>query len=600
MIKGREWRAGWASLTGVGVVLSSCGAWAADAPAAGPTSPDVGLSREQVNPSQQIPQAKRRPPDVFAAPMKEVCQLSDSPTLAFEFKQGVLEDDAKVLSEHDRQVAWGGLLGKRITPRQLCDIRDQLAARIFHRGILARVIIPPQTIAGGVVRFRVIAAKIVAVRFDGDDIGPAQAKVEAFLNHLRGQNAFSLDDAQRWLLLVNDIPGVLAVARIVHSSAPGAPPEGLDLVVTLRRAPLDEAGMISNTNAQTLGPWTGLARVDFNSFTPLRERTSLVVTSTLGNYRQEVVEILESARVGDSGLFAQASFAYGYSRPGNVLAPLDLTGDSYTGSFEFDYPVIRLQRESLILASGMDFINQRTTEPGQVISDDALRVVWLRADSALAATDRSWGNLLYSTAADLSVQARKGLDVLGASQAGAIDLSRTDGRSDAWVVRAEGHGSFRIAPLDGKWLPITFTTHFMGQWADRPLLAYEQQAIGNLTIGRGYDPSAASGDEVVGGEIKAELGPISAGKGGLVKLTPYLFDDNMYVSYLGTAAQLGTGTENVTLRSLGGGLEVKVPYDARGDSVRMDLGYAKPLDRPIPSEVKKPPERFLVQIIVNH
>jgi hemolysin activation/secretion protein len=593
MIKGRAWRASWAGLTGVTVVLSAAAAWAADAP-----PPDVGLSREQVNPAQQIPQPRRRPPDLFSGPVKEVCELSDAPNLAFEFKQGVLEDEAKVLSEHDRQVAFGGLVGKRITPRQLCDIRDQLALRIFRRGVLARVIIPPQTIAGGVVKFRVIAAKIVSVRFDGDDIGPVQGEVEAFLNHLRNQSSFNLDQAQKWLLLVNDLPGVLAVARIVHSTAPGAPAEGLDLVVTLRRVPLDESGMVSNTNAQTLGPWTGLARVDFNSFTPLGERTSLVVTSTLGNFRQEVVQLIESARLGDSGLYTQASFSYGHSRPGNVLAPLDLNGDSYTGSFEFDYPVIRLQRQSLIVASGMDFVNQRTTESGVLtpVSDDALRVAWVRVDTAAAATDRSWGNYLVSTAADFSLQGRKGLEVLGASHGGEPDLSRTDGHADAWVVRGEGHASIRVGPQDGKWPPITLTTHFLSQWADRPLLAYEQQAIGDLTVGRGYDPSAASGDEVVAGEIKAEIGPFSAGKDKMIKITPYVFDDDMYVAYLGP----GAGSQDVTLRSLGGGLEVRIPYDPRGDSVRMDLGYAKPLDRPIPFSGKKPPERFLVQIIVNH
>jgi len=163
------------------------------------------------------------------------------------------------------------------------------------------------------------------------------------------------------------------------------------------------------------------------------------------------------------------------------------------------------------------------------------------------------------------------------------------------VLRGDGHASIRIAPEDGKWPPLTFTTHYLGQWADRPLLAYEEQAIGNLTIGRGYDPSATAGDDVVGGEIKLEVGPFGFGKKKRFQITPYVFDDNMYVGFRGSEVR-----QDVTLRSLGGGLEVKIPYDSRGDVVRMDLGYAKPLDRPIPTAFKKPPERFLVQIIVNH
>ena len=568
------------------VALSGAGAAGA--------APSANLSRQQVNPAQQIQETHRkRPPDVFSGPIKEPCRLSDSPALAFDFKQAVIQDDARILSARDRQFALGDLVGKHITPRQLCDIRDRLAQRVFRHGVLARVVIPPQVAAAGVVRFQILPAKIVSVRFDGDDIGRSQTVVEGYLNHLRHLNAFNLDELQKWLLLVNDVPGIAAVAKIVHSTAPGAPPEGLDLIVTVRRTPVDEAAMVANTNSAVLGPWTGLARVDLNSLTSLGERTSLVVYGTLGNFRQDVFQILESARLGDSGLFGQASFAYGHSRPGNVLAPLDLTGNSYVGSFEIDYPLMRLQRQTLIVASGMDLVNQTTTfPPDKPISDDALRVVWLRADGSLAATDRPWGDMLVSTAADLSVQVRKGLEILGASEPGAPALSRPGGFADAWVGRAEGHASVRLAPATGRWPALTFTTHLVGQLADRPLLSYEQQAIGNLTVGRGYDPSAASGDNVFGGEIKAEVGPLTVGKA--TGVTPYLFYDAARVDYL------GAGIQDVTLRSLGGGLEVRIPYDRRNDSIRMDLGYAKPLDSPVAFATKKPPERFLVQIIMNH
>jgi hemolysin activation/secretion protein len=586
MSKGRRWRAGLSSLVAASVAFCAAAALGAPSP--------LGLSREQVNPAQQIQETHRkRPPDVFSGPIKEPCRLSDSPRLAFDFKQAVIQDDARILSEADRRFALGDLVGKRITPRQLCDVRDRLAERVFKHWVLARVVIPPQVAAAGLVKFQILPARIVSVRFDGDDIGPAQKLVEGYLNHLRHQNAFNLNDVQKWLLLVNDIPGVGAMARIVHSIAPGAPPEGLDLLVTLRRTPINESAMVANLNSPELGPWTGLARVDLNSLTPLGERTSLVFYGTLGNFRQDVFQILESARLGESGLFGQASFAYAHSRPGNELAPLDLTGESYTGSFEIDYPLIRLQRESLILASGMDFANQTTTfPPDRPISDDALRVVWVRADGSLAATDRPWGDALVSTAADLSVQARKGLEILGASEPGAPALSRPGGFADAWVVRAEGHASVRLAPAEGSWPALTFTTHMIGQWADRPLLSYEQQAIGNLTVGRGYDPAAAAGDDVIGGEIKAEVGPLRVAR--TTTVAPYVFYDVAYVGYLGTDIQ------DVTLRSLGGGMEFRIPYDRRDDSIRMDLGYAKPLDRPVAFATKKPPERFLVQIIMNH
>jgi hemolysin activation/secretion protein len=555
--------------------------------------PTPQLSREQVNPAAQSQQRRQRPTDVFSGPQPEVCQLSDDPGLGFVFRSGAIEDPSKVLSERDKQTAWGEALGRKITPFELCEIRDRLAQRIFRKGVLARVIIPPQTISGGMVKFHVIAAKIVSVRFDGDDVGPSQGKVEAYLNHLRQQNTFNLDTAQRWLLLVNDIPGIQATAKIVHSAAPGAPPEGLDLVVTVKRTAVDEFGEVSNVNANSLGPWSGIARVDFNSLTGLGERTSVIAYSTLGNNSQQVAQLLETVKIGDSGLFGAASFAFGHSRPGDVLKPLNLTGESFSGTIELDYPLIRLQRRNLALATGMDFLNQTTTfATGQALADDTLRVVWARADASAIAVDRPVMDNLVSSAVDISLQVRKGLNVLGASVAGAQSLSRPQGRADAWVVRAEGHASLRVTPDNPKFLPITFSLHFMGQWADRPLLAYEEQAIGNLSIGRGYDPDAASGDRVAAGEFKFELGPIKLTK--TARITPYVFDDLMRVT------NLDIGAQDVTLRSVGGGVELRFPYDARGDAVRVDFGYAKPLDKTFPAQAKKPPERWLLQVVVAH
>jgi hemolysin activation/secretion protein len=242
----------------------------------------------------------------------------------------------------------------------------------------------------------------------------------------------------------------------------------------------------------------------------------------------------------------------------------------------------------------MDFVDQTTVYPGGQgpLADDALRVLWVRTDASMLASDRPFMGDLVSTEADISVQGRKGLEVLGATEAGATDVSRPGGRADAWVVRAEGHASVRLAPLDTPFLPITFSTHVFGQWADRPLLSYEQQAIGNLSIGRGYDPNAAAGDRVAAAEFKISVGPMKLSRA--LQVSPYIFEDVARVGYLEAAET------DVTLRSVGGGFEFRIPYDRLGDAVRIDAGYAKPLDRPVPSAANKPPPEYLVQIIVAH
>ena len=590
----RERRPRWWSVTGLGFALLAGGAFAE----ARPPQPAV-LSLQQ-NELARATQSSEQSAEVFSGPARELCQLSDTPPALFIFQPPIVDDDAKVLSEADRLAAWNGQLGRPVKPSELCEMRDRLAQRIFRRGVLARVIIPPQTIKGGVVRFRVIASKIVAVRFlpSQADIGPVEALAKAYLSHIRLRETFDLDVAQRWLLLVNDIPGIRAQATIVRSTRPGAPPEGLDLIVTLSRVERNEIARIANTNSTILGPWSGIARVDFNSLTALGERTSLIAYTTLGNNRQQVAQIIESARLGDSGLFAQASFAYGHSAPGDVLGALQLDGDSYSSTFEIDYPLMRLPRRSLILAAGMDFENQSTNfSGGQRLADDALRVAWVRSEARFAWVDPPFLRYRISRQADLTVQARKGLEILGASAPGSRSLSRFGGRADAWVVRADGHALLRIEPPIGAKAPkMTLKGRFVAQWADRPLLAYEEQAIGNSTIGRGYDPAAVSGDRVLAGEVRFEVGPLTVGKPSqkAIRVAPYVLYDAARVTNLDLQSQ------NVTLRSLGAGLEFSMAYDRRGDNVVLDLGYARPLDRAFATETSRPLSRWLMQLTVSH
>ncbi len=544
-------------------------------------------TREQLNPgAQALTAARKRPTDLFSAPAAEACTLPADSSLAFTLT-GIDVNGTKALSTAALHDVASDMIGRSITPSDLCQIRDRIAARLFQKSILARVLIPKQQIAGGRVSFTVIEAQIVSVRYHGD-IGPVQGRVEAYLNHLRGLAPFDLDTAQHYLLLANEIPGVHVFAALSHSTSQDAPLGGLDLDIALTRTAIDEIGAVQNTSSKTLGPWSAIARVDFNSFTSLGERTSLITYSTLGNNSQEVVEVIEQARVGGSGLYAQSSFAYGRSRPGDILTPLHLLGNSYVGSFELDDPLIRLKRLKWTAALGFDLINQSTTFPGGgALSDDHLRIVWLRSDTAIQHTfgQDVFGDFVTASA-DLTLQARKGLHILSASAPNAAALSRIEGHSDAWVLRAVGDAGIDGKPLNGG-IPFNITAHVEGQWADRPLLAYEEQAIGNLTVGRGYDPAAATGDRVIAAEFKAKFGPFVIAK--TVGFAPYGFYD------IARVTNLDQGSIDVTLHSVGGGVEIRLPY-----GVRADIAYAKPLDKPFSAAKSIPPARVLVQLVVVH
>ncbi|MGZ6037217.1 MAG: ShlB/FhaC/HecB family hemolysin secretion/activation protein [Phenylobacterium sp.] len=532
-------------------------------------SPSVTPSSQELNPEERRgARPARANSDLFAPPSASPCPLASS-TLSFKLEAVDVVGssiDAKAV-----RAAYGRYLGTEIPVAKICDIRDQLSLILFRRGRLARVEIPAQTISNGRLRIEVTEARIVAVRVRGD-IGPGQDRVEAYLDKLRGMTPFDLDTAQRYLLLASDVPRV----RVSAALRPSAEGQGaIDLEVQLSRDPVNELAAVQNSGSDSLGPWGVLGRVDLNSFTSFGERTTLIGYRTVPEDEQWIAQLVEEARFGSSGLMGRVSLAYGQSRPGGQLAPLELRGKSFVGTGEIRYPIIRLRRESLYVATGVDFINQITAFPGgDVLADDKLRIAWARINGDF---NRELGAQL-GLSGNGEMEVRKGFEALGASKAGDQGLSRLQGRPDAWLVRFDGESH-----LTYRWLD--FGVRAQAQYSDRPLLAYEEMAVGDLTIGRGYEPAILSGDREASLEGKLQVRPLLVLKG--VTLSPFAFYDISKVS------NLDLGSQDRILRSAGIGLDARLPF-----GIQAQIAYAHPFDRPFPTSTDRPAQRLLVQLVI--
>ncbi|MBX3484402.1 ShlB/FhaC/HecB family hemolysin secretion/activation protein [Phenylobacterium sp.] len=526
-------------------------------------------SRQDLNPEAR--RGARPPPrdsDLFSAPTALPCPLASS-TLSFRL-QGV-DVVGSSIDPEDARAAYARLVGAEIPVARICEIRDRLSLILFRKGRLARVEIPEQTISGGRLRIEVTEARIVAVRVRGD-IGPAQDRVEAYLDKLRGMTPFDLDTAQRYLLLANDVPRV----RVSAALRPSAEGQGaIDLEVQLSRDPMNYLVAGQNTGSESLGPWSVLGRADFNAYTKYGERTTLIAYRTVTANEQWIAQVVEEARVGSSGLTGRVSMAYGQSRPGGGLAELKLQGVSFVGTAEARYPLIRLRRYSVYASAGVDVVSQKTSFPGgDVLADDQLRVAWARLSGDF---NHGLGNRL-GVAASGSLETRRGFSLLGGSKAGDQGLSRIQGLPDAWVVRSEGEGH-----LIHRWFDLG--VRGQAQWADKPALAYEELAVGDLTIGRGYEPAVLSGDRAVSGEVKLQARPQRIVNG--VTISPFAFADASYIR------NLDVGSETRVLRSAGAGLEARLPF-----GVRAQVEWARPFDKPFPNAPNRPSDRILFQLLV--
>ena len=468
--------------------------------------------------------------------------------------------------------AWEAARGREVPVTEICRIRDRAAEIMLDEGVLARVEIPPQEIKDGRVRLEVIEAYVAAVRVHGA-AGPALRQVRSYMRRLEGR-PFALAEVQRRVLLASQIPGLRLNSTVRPSNAGRG---AVELDVRVSRDPVDLVGAVQNFGSEAIGPWNGVLRADLNGLTALGERTSLVVSSSDGD-EQRVVQLLQEVRLGNAGLVARGSVAWGRSRPGGVLEPLELESDSFVGLAEVEYPFIRQRRHNLRVSAGLEWIDQATTVFGgsAVLTDDRARVVFTRIEGD---TQRVWGG--HRAYASGGLQLRKGLTALSASQEGDANLSRLEADPQAAVVR--GHARLEIAGT----ARLTFSAAGLTQWAAEPLVAYEALAIGNYTIGRGYDPAVVSGDRGAAVALEVRFGGITLPR--RVPASVFGFYDVAQVE----ALDGGPGSDRTTLTSGGGGVRLGLT-----ERVSLDLTYARPFDPPFAGG-RRPDGRLLVNLVAR-
>jgi hemolysin activation/secretion protein len=535
----------------------ACVGWALLA--AAPAAAQVALpSRQELDPARAAPIAAAPRGDLFKGVEAGPCAFRDSAikvTLkAVEF-QGVAAS-ALALSDKALASTYAEFIGREAPLSVVCDIRDRAAALYLRRGVLASVVIPEQRIAEGKLTLTVVEARIASVNYHGD-AGPAQKQVARFLDNLRGMAPVDLDVAQRYLLLASDVPGARIQSLLKPSSAgPGA----LDLDITVSRDAVDGSVVAQNYGSKTVGRDLTLARLDLNGFTGLGERTSIVGYGTLSSDEQRVIQVVERFFIGGDGLAADFSGSWAWTRPGDVLKPLELEGESFAGGLRLTYPLMRHRRRNLNIGVGLDWIDQKVEFGGgaAVLTDDNLRVFFVRLDGHYAPA----GLAANSVAMTGVLELRQGVHSLGASRYGELTASRFLGVPDATVMRAEGEIGGRLAgPVIGK-LKAAW------QHTDDPLLSYEEYGVGNLTIGRGYDPSVISGDRAVSASVEISTVPLSLA-GGRAAWRPYAFYD------VAELTNIGFGAGELDLTSAGIGVRAQVT-----SRVAFDLTWAKPFDSP--------------------
>ena len=470
--------------------------------------------------------------------------------------------------------SWSDRVGQELPIAAVCDIRDRAATMLRSKGYLAAVRVPAQTIGDGIVRLDILAARMTRIEVRGD-AGANERLLQRYLSRLDDQPVFNIVDAERYLLLARDIPGMDARLTLRPGSVPG------EVVgeVTVARTPVIFDFNAQNFGSRDVGRWGGTARVRFAGLTGMGDLTTASFYTTPDFDEQNVVQLAHEFRVGGEGLRFGASYTHAWTRPD--IAAFPIKSKTQIVSLFASYPVTLTQAERITIGGGLDFIDQDIGLGGVPINRDRLRVFNLRADgswidpasvsgrSGFSPSEPRWS---YSTSFEL----RQGVNFLGASDdcgptgaacflPGAVPLTRVEGKPDAFLVRASALAEWRPAKL------FTLSAAPRAQWASDPLLAYEEFSGGNFTVGRGFDPGTVIGDNGVGVSLEARYGSFVPANTKSFAVQPFAFFDAAWVWNKDNAFN---GLNPQKLYSAGGGVRV-----AYGDLGRLDVTLAVPLNR---------------------
>lgn len=365
-------------------------------------------------------------------------------------------------------------------------LEDMYHARGYF---LARVFVPPQRIENGTLTVQVVEGYIGHVHVTGLDAG-TQRHAYRMLRALEGRKPIELAIVERHLLILNDLPGVIATTVLRQASEVGAS----DMYVTLTKARNIVQASVSNTNSRVLGPWT--YSLSGNLSRPLGLPGNLMLSTSAsgpGFGATESGSVRYSFGLGDEGVVASVGVLAAYAHPGASLIPLDVRNRLVSVSARLHYPIIRSRALSLYIEGGVS-VNRSTTDIlQQQLSNDKETV----ADVSL--TLQATGARSGSTFATIDLY--RGLPIFGALGRSAPDPSVPN--FDPNFMRL----TYSLQHVQNLLPRVSAMVSVQGQYSTSRLLTGEEVAYGGPAIGRGYDPSTIVGDRGIGGlaELRYDL-----------------------------------------------------------------------------------------------
>jgi hemolysin activation/secretion protein len=521
-----------------------------------PSSADAGVISRDLDIQRETPSR-----------MDEIIRFSDedinndnlSDEKLFTLTQVVLEGSS-VYSQADIDRILKKFYGQETSFRDLNEINQILTRKYRDDGyIFSRTELSPQKIQNGVVRITVLEGRIGSVSVVGDYKDPTNL-IKKLANKIQTSGPANTKTLERYLLLINDIPGITARSVIEPAAERGAG----NVIITVEQEKFEGSATLDNRGSGYLGQVRATLVGALNSLFTVDDRTTLRGILSADREELKFADLSHERQIGTEGLRVIARVATTDTKPGQELKVLPVEGESQLADIEVQYPVLRSRQYNLNILGGFNATNSETDVANLNVAKDRVRSV--RAGGRFDSSDQ-WAGINV-----VDLQFTKGVDWLNATENG-LGRSKANGDQEFFKTNLSLLRLQELGYAAGGNFSLQLAAS--GQYSKDALLSAEEFSIGGGEFGRAFDSGETTGDKGVAGSVELRYGSSLD--------TPFLNSYELYGFYdLGKAWNIDPvvgETEAESLASAGLGTRFNLPYDLSGYAE-----ISKPLTKPVDAE----------------
>lgn len=397
--------------------------------------------------------------------------------------------EASLIAEKELQAELASYVGRDCTLGDLKEAAGRITRYYAKRNLLARAVLPRQTLEGGIVTIQVLEARMGRVKIDPTSktrLDPALA--EAFIHAQNPQgDPVRPGDIATGVSNLGIIPGMQALGVLDAGEEEGT----TDVILKMQEAPLLTGTLVvDNNSAREIGRVRGLVIGTLTDATGRGEQASLIGQATKSSRYGQFVA---GAPLLDGEMWLEGSGAaltYDIPRSVNSAEP---AGDAQTVGLTARFLALQTSGEPVNLSVGVEHKWTSDKVAGLTTATNRLAALTFAARRVMRDGWQGGGAFVLDAAVKL----------------GNVDLSRNNTNKLLDRATADTQGNYakltlsaarRQALWQGGDLQITLS----GQLASKNLNSAEQFSLGGMNGTRGYPVNAGSGDQ--GAMLSVELG----------------------------------------------------------------------------------------------